>query len=305
MTLTKKILIGSIIVTLFGNLPADEPQIVQSMVWQKVTDNLNFPEGPAWDGENNLYFSNCYGGWIGRTDSVHTERFLSATTDSTGFLKTNGLAFFHGRLYACDMERKQILKIAPGGQVEVYAAGFNGNRFNRPNDLAFDRQGNLYFTDPVSYDCAKPDGRVYRVSINDKTVTIVQDNMAFSNGIAFSPDFKYLYVAESACERVDRFKVLPDGRLAEKEVFIHLPGGDPDGLAFDVHGNLYIAHFGGGTVYIVNPQGVIVRKILAPGLKPSNLEFGGRDLKTLYLTEDETNALYCLPVEIPGLTLPE
>ena len=84
------------------------------------------------------------------------------------------------------------------------------------------------------------------------------------------------------------------------ELFIELPGGDPDGIDFDVKGNLYVAHFGSGTIYVISPVGQVLEKIKTPGAKPSNIEFGDSDFRTLYLTEDETNAVYKIKVLYPG-----
>ena len=72
---------------------------------------------------------------------------------------------------------------------------------------------------------------------------------------------------------------------------------------FDIEENLYIAHFGGGAIIIVKPDGTILTKIKVPGKKPSNIEFAGDDLKTMYITEDETNCLYRIKVDVPGLPL--
>lgn len=91
-----------------------------------------------------------------------------------------------------------------------------------------------------------------------------------------------------------------EGMLVNKEVFIKLPGGDPDGIEFDDIGNLYVAHFGGSAVYIVFPDGNMVKKMVTPGKKPTNLEFGDSDKKTLYLTEVETNAVYKMKMNISG-----
>jgi gluconolactonase len=112
-----------------------------------------------------------------------------------------------------------------------------------------------------------------------------------------------LYVCESAFARVLRFTVEPDGRLTNKEIFVELLGGDPDGIAFDSEGNLYVAHYGGGAVYVIAPDGRIKQKIPTPGKKPTNLEFADEDLQTLFLTEVETNALYKRRVDIAGLKL--
>jgi gluconolactonase len=88
--------------------------------------------------------------------------------------------------------------------------------------------------------------------------------------------------------------------LSNQETFAEIPGGDPDGIEFDVEENLYAAHFGGGAVYIFSPEGKVLQKISTPGLKPTNLEFGGKDYKTLFLTEVETNSLYKIEGRISG-----
>jgi gluconolactonase len=88
--------------------------------------------------------------------------------------------------------------------------------------------------------------------------------------------------------------------LSNKEVFTIIPGGDPDGIEFDINGNLYIAHFGGKAVYIFSPEGKLLQKIETPGSKPTNLEFGDSNYKTLYLTEVETNSLYKIRTQFAG-----
>jgi gluconolactonase len=103
--------------------------------------------------------------------------------------------------------------------------------------------------------------------------------------------------------RVLKFLLTKDGLLVKPEVFIELPGGDPDGIAFDVDGNLYIAHFGTGKVYIVNPSGEIISEFKTPGKKTTNVEFGGPDYKTLFITDAESNAVYSVQNDIAGLKL--
>jgi len=270
----------------------------------KVTDNQKFPEGPAWDGNNSVYVSNCYGDWITRISHTKTDTFVIAPTSPVSFKKTNGLVFNKDNfLYACDYGKGAILKFNNNGKCEIVADGYLGNKFNRPNDLAFDKKGNLYFTDPKSYDKNNPDGVVYRINNKTKKVTIAYAGLCFPNGIAFSKDGKNLFVCESAKERVLRFKIKKDGTLSNPKEFIKLPGGDPDGIAFDAEGNLYIAHFGGQAIVVVKPDGTIKEKIPTPGKKPSNVEFAGKDLMTLYITEDETNAVYKKEVEIAGQKL--
>lgn len=285
----------------FAQGQAAEPAFIAKPVWQKVVAGLNFPEGPAWDGQGTLYVSNCYGGWIARVRDAKTDTFLTAANSPFTFRKTNGLTVAKdGAIFACDFGIGAILAISPEGKTLVYASGYQELPFNRPNDLTFDRHGNLYFTDPLSYDPENPDGRIFRVDASTGTVLLAASGLTFPNGLGFSADGQILYVCESARQRIIRFQVQPDGLLKYQDVFVELPGGDPDGMNFDQAGNLYVAHFGGGIVYVIAPDGKIKQKIAAPGKKPTNVEFGGSDLKTLYLTEVETNALYRLQVPIPG-----
>ena len=128
----------------------------------------------------------------------------------------------------------------------------------------------------------------------------MEDSLAFPNGINISPIDGKLYVCESVFNRILRYDIIKDNRLSKKEVFAVLPGGDPDGIEFDVEGNLYAAHFGGKAVYIFSPDGRLIQIIETPGSKPTNLEFGDEDYKTLYLTEVETNALYKIRTKYSG-----
>jgi gluconolactonase len=272
--------------------------------WIKIADHLNFPEGPAWDYHNSLYISSCYGGWIARIQSELVDTFLISQPDSGGIVNTNGLvANLDGSLYACDFGLRAILHISKNGNVDKIASDFEGMPFQRPNDLAVDSTGSIYFSDPGQYDCKNPDGCVYYVNPGTREVRLVANRIAYPNGVALSPDHKYLYVCESACSRILRYQPLANGRLSRREAFIEISGGDPDGIAFDRKGNLYVAYFGSGAIYVISPSREILQIVPTPGKKPSNLEFGSPDLRTLYLTEDETNSVYKIQVRIAGFPL--
>lgn len=269
--------------------------------WKMVADGLNFPEGPAYDGKTSIYLSNCYGGLITKYANGIKDSFVSKVIDSLLIEKTNGLAYGKdGYLYVCEYGKGKILKISKDARVETYADGYNGEKFNRPNDITIDKNGNLFFTDPKSYDKNILDGRILFVDAKTKSVVLVEDSLAFPNGINISPTDGKLYVCESAKQKIVRFKITPENKLVDKEDFAELRGGDPDGIEFDINGNLYAAHFGGKAVYIFSPEGKQIQKIGTPGAKPTNLEFGDEDYKTLYLTEVETNALYKIRTKYPG-----
>ena len=269
--------------------------------WIKVADGLNFPEGPAYDGKFSIYFSNCYAGWIGKYSEGILDTFVSRSTDSLLIDNTNGLAYsVDGNLYVCEYGKGQILRINRDSQIEVFASGYNGEKFNRPNDITIDVAGNLFFTDPKSYDKNTLDGRIFFMDIKTKEVVLLDDSLAFPNGINISPFDGKLYVCESAKQKIVRYKITIENKLVEKEDFVELPGGDPDGIEFDANGNLYVAHFGGKAIYIFSTEGELLQKVETPGTKPTNLEFGDQDYKTLFLTEVETNSLYKIRTNVSG-----
>jgi gluconolactonase len=273
--------------------------LVSDSGWQLVGSGLSFPEGPAWDGKKTLYVSNCYGGWIAEISNGQIDTLVLAS--DTTFQKTNGLAIGKdGNIFACEYGSGTILQISQWGKVSTFVSGYRGKPFHRPNDLVIDQKGNIYFTDPDSYGIEKNDGRIFYYNMRTSDLILAADSLAFPNGVGISPIDGKLYVCESAKNQISRFDITEQGILKNKEKFIVLPGGDPDGIDFDVKGNLYVSHFGGGAVYIISPNGQILEQIKTPGIKPTNLEFGDTDLKTLYLTEVETNSLYKIRVKYPG-----
>lgn len=280
--------------------------IAQEAEWTFLAGELNFPEGPAWDGNGTLYFSSCKGEFIGKVGPEGYGVLLANDSQRDRWQRTNGLTVgADGNVYACEWAETGggILKVTPGGVATWVTHDFEGGRYQRPNDLAFDPVGNLYFTDPKSYDPNNPDGIVYRIDHATGNVTKAAEGFCFCNGLAFSADGSTLYLAESAKHRVLKLRVEADGSLSSPEVFAEMPGGDPDGMNFDEEENLYVAHFGGGFVWVFEPNGNLKRKLKTPGSKPSNVEFGGEDRRTLFITEDETNAVYKTRVDVPGLAL--
>ncbi|MBN2281150.1 MAG: SMP-30/gluconolactonase/LRE family protein [Candidatus Marinimicrobia bacterium] len=267
--------------------------------WEKLTAGLDFPEGPAISDKGDIYFSNCHGGWIGVFSDGQLDTFLVSV--DTSWQRTNGMVFRKGCLYACEYGLGKILKISLDGKIEDYATEWMGGKFNRPNDLTFDTKGNLYFTDPNSWGPDKLDGRIFLVRKGTGEVVLLEEGLAFPNGIGINPVNEKLIVAESAKSRVLSFDIQDNGTLTNKQVFIELPGADPDGFNFDVKGNCYITHHGTGHLFIVNIEGKIIETLKTPGLKPTNVEFGGKDMKTLYLTETETNSLYMCRTKYKGV----
>ena len=277
---------------------------MQTVKWERVADNLNFPEGPAWNNSNSfLVFSNCYGDWLGKISEAEADTFISAPSSPFEFKSTNGTTFdSRGNLYVCDFGKGAVIKFTPDKKCYAVAEKYKDKKFNRPNDLAFSPDGELFFTDPKSNNPDSLDGAIYKINLKGEVVKL-DSGLAFPNGIAFSRNGDELFVCESALHRIIKYKFTEEGNLTMSEVFAKVPGGEPDGIAFDVKGNLYAAHFGGSAVIVLAPDGKIITKIKTPGKNPSNVEFGGNEMTELYITEDETNAVYRTKMEIPGFKL--
>lgn len=272
-------------------------KVIDSSSWIKISGGMDFPEGPAIDQKGNLFVSNCYGGWIARYDGTSMDTFLVRSEKANSIDKTNGLVIIDNEIYACDYGLGAILRINMEGVIERVADNYNGERFNRPNDIIFDGSDNILFTDPKGYGKDIEDGRVFQLSTVTGELKLVGEGLAFPNGINISPLDGKIYTCESAKESIYRFSTDSGGRFINKEIFAHLPGGDPDGIEFDNEGNLYVAHFGGQAVYIISPEGKILARIQTPGKKPTNLEFADERKKNLFLTEAETNSVYYIDLE--------
>jgi gluconolactonase len=287
---------------------SDQPKLT------KVCDGLQFPEGPAWDGKGNLAVSNCNANYITKIDEnglVTCAWVVGTGGDSpVSFKKTNGMSFYKdGSLFICDFGRNAIMRLYPDKHCEVYADNFEGQAFKGPNDLAFDPKGNLYFTDPNGSGKANPIGCVYMVEADTRKVRKVAEGLAYPNGLALTADAKHLYICESQHNRILRYDIQPDGMLGAMAPFADLSPdgpGEPDGMALDAKGNLWIAHYGTHHVIVVNPQGRIFRTIVLPhfqGGGPTNIEFAGKDLKTVYITDPGADCLWKMHSDVAGLPL--
>jgi gluconolactonase len=265
-----------------------------------LISGFDSPEGPAFDQEGNLYFVNWLSSAIMR---------LTPDGDVSEFFNTDGipagLAFHQdGSLYVADEgeEIHGVLRIADG-EATTLASAYEGFPLNGANDLVFDADGVLYFSDPWQSSRDNPTGGFYRLFANG-TLEGLDQGLAFPNGVAIDPSGDAVYLAETYHNRILRYPIGPDKEVGPREDFAYLPGEHgPDGMAFDEAGNLYVAHYGGGRVAIFSPDGEMTGEIRVPGANVTNVAFGGPDRRTLVITEVETASLYQTRAEAPGLSL--
>jgi gluconolactonase len=247
-------------------------------------------------------------------------RFLerSGYTGATPFTGrepgSNGLTFdLQGRLVLCQHGDRRISRREPDGTMVPLATSYEGKKLNSPNDLVFDATGALYFTDPpfglpgTFTDPTKelPFNGVFRVA-PDGRVTAVATDLEAPNGLAFSPDYKTLYVANAraAAPIWKAYPVRPDGSLGAGRVFadsksLYREGdGVPDGMKVDVQGHVFATGPGGVLVYA--PDGAFLGRILT-GVPTANVAFG-EDGATLFITAN--HRVLRLRTKTQGMPLP-
>ena len=267
---------------------------------ETVKKGFKFTEGPSWDTKGQLYFSDIPNSAIHEVSndgSVNT--FTSDSKHTNGTLVDAG-----GRLLACQMDGQVVAYDTASKKVTVLANSFESKRFNAPNDLIIDREGGIYFTDPLfRAPDPLPQGvqAVYYISKSGK-VERVTDHIAAPNGIALSPNGKQLYVAPSHQSEMLVYDVLEPGKLANGRTLCTLtqPEGKSDtggdGMVVDVQGNLYITtHLG---VEIFSAKGAKLGLVQFPE-QPANVTFAGKDRKTMYVTA--RTGLYRVEMPIAGL----
>jgi gluconolactonase len=261
-----------------------------------LAKGFKFPEGPVCDRNGHLFVVDVE---MGAISEISPDGRVKTIVNTGG--APNGAKFHtNGDLYIADRQ-KGIVAISPAGKMRVIVDHYQGRRLNGPNDLVFDSAGCLYFTDPHGSSAENPCGSMYRVT-PDGEMTCLASGLAFPNGLALSRDGKFLFVADTRKNRILRYVLDPPP--VRSYLFSQLSGGwGPDGIAFDTAENLYVAHYGGGAVLVVDPKGELIERVAVGGLYPTNVAFGGPDGRTLYVTEAETGSVYFFRTEYPGLLL--
>jgi gluconolactonase len=272
-----------------GKLPSD-------LRLERVAGGFEFTEGPVWARDGALLFSSPNTNVIYRWTPTGTVTVFRPKSGHTGFdigryhqPGSNGLTFDpDGLLTICQHGNRRVIRVNPHGDITVLADRYEGKRLNSPNDLVFRSDGTLFFTDPPF---GLPDAReselgfsgVYRVK--DGEVELVTAELEGPNGIAFSPEERFLYVGNWDEQRKIVLRVdLEEGSSGVLFDMTDAPGEDAiDGIKVDVEGNLYVC--GPGGIWVLSPEGEHVGTLRLPEA-PHNLAWGDEDGKTLYVTAE-------------------
>ncbi len=312
--------------TVYATLESRDPRfdalIAPDTKIEKIADDLLWSEGPLWDAKKKtLLFSDIP---RNRVMQWHADKGVSVFLESSGYTGavpftgrepgSNGLTFdLEGRLTLCQHGDRRVSRREPDGTMHPLAVGYQGKKLNSPNDLVFDDRGNLWFTDPpyglpgTFKDPTKELAfqGVYRVS-PDGAITLATQELEAPNGLAFSPDYKTLYVANSQVDAPiwKAYEVKADGSLGPSRVFADARAlfrkgdGVPDGLKVDQRGNVFATGPGGVLVY--SGDGTLLGRILT-GVPTANVAFG-EDGATLFITAN--HRVLRLRTKTQGMPLP-
>ena len=277
---------------------------------ERIAGGFEFTEGPVWTSDDALLFSSPNTNAIYRWQEPGAVTVYRTKSGYTGLdvgryhqPGSNGLTFDpDGLLTICQHGNRRVIRVNPHGDTTVLADTYEGKQLNSPNDLVYRSDGTLFFTDPP-FGLADPDDAelgfsgVFRV--RDGVVELVTDELAGPNGLAFSPDERWLYVGNWDPESKIVLRI--DADTGEHSVFFDMtdaPGEDAiDGIKVDADGNLYVC--GPGGIWVISPAGERLDLIELPEA-PHNLAFGGDDARDLYVTA--MTSVYRLRRDVAGIT---
>jgi gluconolactonase len=269
--------------------------IADSAKLEKVADGFSFTEGPTADKKGNIYF----------TDQPNNKILIwNEKTGIKTFMepagRSNGMSFDKkGNLWTCADDKGEIWMITPKKKVEIVSSSFGGHRFNGPNDVWIAPDGGMYFSDPffvrnywTHKEMTQDKQCVYYLKPDHKTVIRIVDDLLQPNGIIGTPDGKTLYIADMQGRKTWSYTINPDGTLTDKKVFCEMSS---DGLTIDMDGNLYLV---GRGVTVFDKSGKKLGNIPVPEGWTSNVCFGDKDFKSLYITASK--GLYRIRMKVKG-----
>ena len=279
----------------------------------KLAGDMKFTEGPVWlPKEKKLVFSDIPSQKLMEWSEAGGLKVFRESPNPNGNLLDR-----EGRLLTCRHGARDIVRTEADGELTVLCDSFDGKRFNSPNDVAVKSDGTLWFTDPPWGLPRQREGKeqpghwVYRLDPKTKKVTVLVKDLCMPNGLAFSPDERHLYIADTGGHgshpdealhdlppTVTAYEVNADGTLNPKPVW--KTETRCDGMCVDVLGNIFTT--AGEGVVVLSPKGEIIGTIKTPE-SPANCCFGGDDFKTLYITA--RTSLYSVELANAGCKIPK
>ena len=297
-----------------------------------VASELKFPEGPAVLPDGSIAFTEIAGGTIRRVAADGTLSVVAVTGGGP-----NGMAVGpDGALYVCnnggseyrkgghftytnvgiakDYAGGYIQRVDPrSGEVRVLYTHCGPDKLSAPNDLVFDTHEGFYFTDiGKRHKRYRDHGGLYYARMDGSGISVVAYPVGTPNGVGLSPDGTVLYVAETDTSRLWEFDIVAPGVIKKLpypspnggRLVCGLPGFQRfDSLAVEANGNICVATFITGYITVISPSGDVVRQIKVPDVFPTNICFGGPDLRTAYITLSGGGQLASMAWPAAGLRL--
>ena len=295
-----------------------------------IADGLGFPEGPVWMADGSVILGEISGRKVTRVapNGAKSEvgqagggpNGVATGPDGALYVCNNGGGAYQGTPSflstgpAPDYAGGSVQRIDPRtGETRVLYSHCGAHRLSAPNDIVFDKQGGFYFTDlGKRLPRHRDNGGVYYATPDGSKIVELAYPLLTPNGIGLSPDEKTLYVADTESSRLFAFDILEPGKLKHEpfpapfggRLVCGLPGFQRfDSLAVEASGNICVATLVAGCITVISPQGQVVRQVTVPDVYPTNICFGGADLRTAYITLSATGRLAAMDWPEPGLKL--
>lgn len=262
---------------------------------------LQFPEGPVFDSSGNLWFVEIKGGNLSRWDGSILDRIDVDGTPNGAVIDKNEVIWF------CDSGRGEIRTFNPVLQSfkTICDTTLQNQRLHRPNDLIFDEQGNLLFSDHAD-GREKPLSTICVLPVNEKKAKVISSNKYFTNGLAFRADAKTLIFAETYRQQLWIAEWDADSLTLQNERQFAKAGNGPwgpDGIAFDLFENLFVAVFNEGKINVYGKDSQLLKAIDCPGSRPTSCAFDPSGKLGLVVTEAEKGQIISFPDFGKGLPI--
>jgi gluconolactonase len=278
----------------FAELPSQWRKTNQTSYWAEKNKRGvpvdSFLEGPSFDRAGNLWFTDIPFGRIFKATPAGVVDLVAEYDGQPNGLKIHA----DGTPYLADFQRGILKLDANRGEVIPVLQDCDSEGFKGCNDLHFDRQGQLYFTDQGQTGLQDPTGRVFRWRPQTGELTCLIDTVPSPNGLVLDVHEQVLFVAVTRANAVWRLPLSDSGRVNKAGLFLQFTGGraGPDGLALTQQNGVVVCQTGMGLVWVHDALGRPIAVIRSPkGLGTTNCAFGGEGLRTLYITESDTGTV--------------